>query len=428
VTSSTTRAPAEPSPPLLQVLESCSALLETTQIPVDGIVRLLQHILRPHQQELQQWAAHLLQVSSAEGEGDMAVQAAVGCSAGAAAQQQPCRQRPCVVPLVHSPAALPCCSLAPHSSSATISTAAPLGPAPSTCTPAATTTRLPALTPPPPLCSPQGPGLPGDDPTRRQETQAAVQELLKMLKPPAAGTSASAAAGQEQALAGTSGRIPAYGGSGQQQQKSSGGRGGKQQRGQQQLVPQQQALQAPQQQAVASAPLSLERDWDWDLVPEASAAGRRKGKAGPKAGKAAAAKAGGARREKSRRERYLDVEAFWRSASKERRRELLRVPLSALLEGQEGQAGCRREAGAAGAGPSLVEDVVEGLVLLREHSNRHARFWLCPACDQKFHSSADFLNHLELYHEVGGCRGLNAQRGCVCCGAVVLQAAASLLL
>jgi hypothetical protein len=45
-----------------QVLESCSALLETSQIPVDGIVRLLQHILRPHQQELQQWAAHLLQV------------------------------------------------------------------------------------------------------------------------------------------------------------------------------------------------------------------------------------------------------------------------------------------------------------------------------------------------------------------------------
>jgi hypothetical protein len=47
-----------------------------------------------------------------------------------------------------------------------------------------------------------------------------------------------------------------------------------------------------------------------------------------------------------------------------------------------------------------VEDVVEGLVLLREHGNRHARFWLCPACDTKFHSAADFLNHLELYHEV----------------------------
>ena len=55
--------PAAPPPlPCQQVLESCSALLETTQIPVDGIVRLLQHILRPHQQELQQWAAHLLQV------------------------------------------------------------------------------------------------------------------------------------------------------------------------------------------------------------------------------------------------------------------------------------------------------------------------------------------------------------------------------
>ncbi|KAK9819988.1 hypothetical protein WJX72_004826 [[Myrmecia] bisecta] len=43
-----------------QVLESCYTLLDSTQIPVDGIVRLLQHILRPHQQELQVWASQLL--------------------------------------------------------------------------------------------------------------------------------------------------------------------------------------------------------------------------------------------------------------------------------------------------------------------------------------------------------------------------------
>ncbi len=29
-----------------QVLQSCHTLLESTQIPVDGVVRLLQHILR----------------------------------------------------------------------------------------------------------------------------------------------------------------------------------------------------------------------------------------------------------------------------------------------------------------------------------------------------------------------------------------------
>ena len=43
-----------------QVLESCYTLLDSTQIPVDGIVRLLQHILRPQQQELQMWASQLL--------------------------------------------------------------------------------------------------------------------------------------------------------------------------------------------------------------------------------------------------------------------------------------------------------------------------------------------------------------------------------
>lgn len=49
-----------------QVLQSCHTLLDSTSIPVDGVVRLLQHILRsllphrPMQQDLQAWANQLL--------------------------------------------------------------------------------------------------------------------------------------------------------------------------------------------------------------------------------------------------------------------------------------------------------------------------------------------------------------------------------
>ncbi len=49
-----------------QVLSSCHTLLDSTQIPVDGVVRLLQHILRsllphrPMQHDLQVWATQLL--------------------------------------------------------------------------------------------------------------------------------------------------------------------------------------------------------------------------------------------------------------------------------------------------------------------------------------------------------------------------------
>jgi hypothetical protein len=208
-----------------------------------------------------------------------------------------------------------------------------------------------------------------------------------MLKPPPGGSGAAAlhaaAAGQlQQQGGGLPGRIPAYTGA----PAKHGGRGSSRSRAALAAPP-----PAPQPQpAAAAAPLSVERDWDWDQSSqEAAAAGRRKGKAAAKGGKVAAAKQqGGGRREKSRRDRcegpgaslaclwprdgrpaagsrragtrarlacplllqlllveapgskpcrgarrYLDVEAFWRSASKERRRELLRVPLSSLLEG-----------------------------------------------------------------------------------------------
>ena len=39
------------------------------------------------------------------------------------------------------------------------------------------------------------------------------------------------------------------------------------------------------------------------------------------------------RKEKSQQQRFQDVEAFWRATPPAKRRELLRVPMNALLEG-----------------------------------------------------------------------------------------------
>lgn len=47
----------------------------------------------------------------------------------------------------------------------------------------------------------------------------------------------------------------------------------------------------------------------------------------------------------------------------------------------------------------MVDELIEGLVLLREQCNRAACYWLCPVCEQKFHTSRDFLGHVELVHE-----------------------------
>lgn len=42
---------------------------------------------------------------------------------------------------------------------------------------------------------------------------------------------------------------------------------------------------------------------------------------------------------------------------------------------------------------------MEGLVLLREQASTSARYWLCAACDRKFHTAGDFAAHLEACHE-----------------------------
>jgi hypothetical protein len=57
-------------------------------------------------------------------------------------------------------------------------------------------------------------------------------------------------------------------------------------------------------------------------------------------------------------------------------------------------SGVRRE-----QGNDAVDELIEGLVLLREQGNRAACYWLCPVCEQKFHSSRDFLGHVEMVHE-----------------------------
>lgn len=57
-------------------------------------------------------------------------------------------------------------------------------------------------------------------------------------------------------------------------------------------------------------------------------------------------------------------------------------------------AGVKRESGSEAA-----EELMEGLVLLREQASNSARYWLCAACDRKFHTAADFAAHLEACHE-----------------------------
>ncbi len=43
-----------------QVLESCHALLDSTRVPTEGVMQLLQHVIRPQQNELQMWVQRLL--------------------------------------------------------------------------------------------------------------------------------------------------------------------------------------------------------------------------------------------------------------------------------------------------------------------------------------------------------------------------------
>jgi hypothetical protein len=85
--------------------------------------------------------------------------------------------------------------------------------------------------------------------------------------------------------------------------------------------------------------------------------------------------------------------------------------LRSLAAAGRAAAGVRREQGLEAA-----DELIEGLVLLREQGSRAACYWLCPVCEQKFHSSRDFLGHVELVHEglavqVRGARGLGRRGG-----------------
>lgn len=66
-------------------------------------------------------------------------------------------------------------------------------------------------------------------------------------------------------------------------------------------------------------------------------------------------------------------------------------------------------------GPDIADEVVEGLVLMRERAQAQAQshahgaaptsapraavVWSCPVCEQRFTSSRDYLAHVELFHE-----------------------------
>lgn len=95
---------------------------------------------------------------------------------------------------------------------------------------------------------------------------------------------------------------------------------------------------------LAPLPLSVEKPWDppSTLSNQAggkAASGNARGAAKGRGGRSRAgggAGGGGKKRERSRRERFMDVESFWRSCSPQQRLQLLRVPLAPLLAGKQG--------------------------------------------------------------------------------------------
>lgn len=93
---------------------------------------------------------------------------------------------------------------------------------------------------------------------------------------------------------------------------------------------------------LAPLPLSVEKPWDPPNTAASpagtkAATGATRGGAKGRAGRSRASgvSAGaGKKRERSRRERFSDVESFWRSCSPQQRLQLLRVPLAPLLAGE----------------------------------------------------------------------------------------------
>lgn len=115
---------------------------------------------------------------------------------------------------------------------------------------------------------------------------------------------------------------------------------------QQQLAP---PPPPPAQQNLAPC-LSAEQEWDevrdgggaagsasTGAANATGAARRAGGKAKNKAKGGDTAR--GPRKERSRYERYMDVETFWRSTTPEQRAALLKVPMAALLKSEQGVLG-----------------------------------------------------------------------------------------
>jgi hypothetical protein len=115
--------------------------------------------------------------------------------------------------------------------------------------------------------------------------------------------------------------------------------------------------------------LSMEKPWDWEGGSGSSggpggsgaAGGAKKGtkkgakgRGGKAGGSSGAAGAAGRKRERTIHERYLDVEAFWRSCTPEERRALLQVPVRTLLDGECQGRGRGRARAKARHGSSTV--------------------------------------------------------------------------
>lgn len=141
-----------------------------------------------------------------------------------------------------------------------------------------------------------------------------------------------------------------------------------------------------------------EREWDWDKELGGStnssnntravggnSSKRRLGRGKPASKTAAAARSS---KERTKRERYLDVETYWCSLQPAQRMELLKVPLGPVLQRMRSESG-----------QDAVQELVEGLVLLQDQCVRETRLWTCAMCDQRFLHPKDFLRHVEVAHE-----------------------------
>lgn len=183
-----------------------------------------------------------------------------------------------------------------------------------------------------PAGSPAGPNsLPAPVLPASQLHHAAIGELLRLLRPgsnhayanaavtaaAAAAAAASASNAAVAAAAAVAATVPA------------------------QITSEPPAAAAPAETDLTQLQLSVEKPWD----PPSTAVNQAGGKAAPSnargaaKGRAGRSRAGGAgagagkKRERSRKERFMDVESFWRSCSPQQRLQLLRVPLAPLLAG-----------------------------------------------------------------------------------------------